>query len=657
MERVSRRTRVVVVLLAALSGLALVSLIGFRVWRWRWHKDDSPAAQRRHLPARLLIINAHEHAQGRQAIPRLIEAMDQLGIAKTVVCAGSTITTLGVKGVGFVGYDQNNQEMLAAARAWPERLVPFVTLNPTDSDNIERLERWIRKGAKGVKLYSGHGTFHQGRPLDHPGMMPVYKWLADHRVPVLWHVNTGLYLDELRRVLDQVPGLRLDCPHHCMSTEHPETVRQLLEDYPNLSVDLSHGFHIFMADALRRISASRAAFRALYDQFPDRFFWGSDTVVTLHPRKDAAWIEDMMGAYFGLYGAGRFRLPIFDEAYRKLRDEWHPGLALPEPLLTRFFRRNAERWLGVEAQAVPVPRAGWPAWANDPDRVGLEEALAQKDWSALGAAANRLACSSELDADIRRLSADALRRVVRDPRVPAPVAIGLARGLPGTSCLEPEDWQAVRTERGPGLVMAARALLLGQLARQAFSEMQATLADLAGAELRLDDADARALLARLAPLAEAARTAGELPRAYRALLVARMIRPDAPGVVERLGELQPRIEQPLIVAQQRNYSDLQDGIGVAIERAGADRDGLWLQLGVRNRLDTGIWIEAAGFTVQGADSRSATGEPADEETAAREPLEVGASELFRLRFRLPPQGGPYVLRYRKGGGKKFVVTE
>ena len=294
------------------------------------------------------IINVHEHIQSRRVAPKLLRVMDDLSIARTVLCAGSMKTTHHKK-YGFVGYDENNQEMLEIAKIWPERFIPFVTLNPRDQDNVARLERWVKAGAKGLKLYSGHGMFYD-LPLDDPGMVAVYKWAAAHKLPVLWHVNTGKenYFKEFKSALDQAPGLILIAPHHCMSTTNPKRVRELFLRYPTLYTDISHGTPAFMADALRRIAKNPKDFTDLYREFPDRFMWGSDTVVTPNKKKTAAWMKTMCGMYFGMLGDKEFVVHTYDDGYNETGTERLPGLDLPEDLRRRILQTNAERILGLK---------------------------------------------------------------------------------------------------------------------------------------------------------------------------------------------------------------------------------------------------------------------------------------------------------------------
>jgi uncharacterized protein len=300
------------------------------------------------LTGRFKIINVHEHIQSRKDAPKLLRVMDDLSIARTVLCAASKKTTTNIH-FGFVGYDDNNEEVLQIARMWPDRFIPFVTLNPRDPDNVARLEHWVQKGAKGLKLYTGHSLFYD-LPLDDPGMVAVYRWAAAHKLPLIWHVNTGneKYYLEFLSALDKAPGLVLIAPHHCMSSFRPARLRELLARYPTLYTDVSHGTPAFMADALRNIAKHPDQFTKIYREFPDRFMWGSDTVVTPHPRKTAQWIETMCGMYFGLYGDKSFVLHKYDKDYNETGTETLPGLDLPEDLLRRILQTNAERFFHLK---------------------------------------------------------------------------------------------------------------------------------------------------------------------------------------------------------------------------------------------------------------------------------------------------------------------
>ena len=104
-RRVKRNRRFFLVLAAVLIGLFaashLYSRISFNP------KAASQAYQQ--IRAEHKIVDVHEHIQSINEVPRLLVAMDSLGIGKTILLGSSWFTiTLDPK-VGFTRYDENNE--------------------------------------------------------------------------------------------------------------------------------------------------------------------------------------------------------------------------------------------------------------------------------------------------------------------------------------------------------------------------------------------------------------------------------------------------------------------------------------------------------------------------------------------------------------------
>jgi len=286
------------------------------------------------------IVNAHEHLQSVHVAERLLRVMDETSVAKTVILGGSRRTTQGLQNE-FVDYEANNAEMLEAARRWPERFVPFVTIDTDDPDKLNKLRRWIEKGAKGLKLYSGHGEFHT-RPLNVRDMLEVYRYCEEHHVPIIFHVNGGRYLHEFEPILQSFPDLQIICPHFCLLSNSPRTFHRLMDAYPQLLTDISFGIPPFMNAGLERVSANPERFRSLILDYPQRFLWGSDVVVTRHRRKDRRFIAEVFRAYFHMLGQSTYRYQPYDGKY--YRKEGGPvernGIALPADVLREIYETN-----------------------------------------------------------------------------------------------------------------------------------------------------------------------------------------------------------------------------------------------------------------------------------------------------------------------------
>lgn len=156
------------------------------------------------------IVDIHEHIESfEQAVP-FLRAMDENSIKKTVLVASPDYTLYLRSYMGFENYHRNNQEVLRIAESFPDRFDALVTLNPLDENNLEKLKFYLKRGAKGLKLYYGHagshgkGPFHSV-PLDYPGMLPVFEYCQRNNVPILFHINMNKYYQEFLRLMKRFP--------------------------------------------------------------------------------------------------------------------------------------------------------------------------------------------------------------------------------------------------------------------------------------------------------------------------------------------------------------------------------------------------------------------------------------------------------------------
>ena len=110
----------------------------------------------------------------------LIASMDASGVARSVIC-------------GFPWESKDlcslhNEYLLESASRYPDRLIPFVSLQFSDPDwSGKELEERVREGAKGV----GETAFyrHEMRSQDIELMKPVLSRMEDQGIPFLLHVN------------------------------------------------------------------------------------------------------------------------------------------------------------------------------------------------------------------------------------------------------------------------------------------------------------------------------------------------------------------------------------------------------------------------------------------------------------------------------------
>lgn len=227
------------------------------------------------------IVNIHEHIQSLKDAKRTLPIMDEMGISKMILLGSPQQTFFPhmIKNQRFDKPDSNNRVILFAAKRYPDRFLAFCVFHQEDKKILQKLKQCLKRGATGVKLFSGHGSFYT-IPLNDPSLDEFYRFLEEKRIPILWHVNTGKYLEEFEAVLQAHPKLRVICGHFCLASKSRNRLRALLENYPNLYFDTSFGSPAVLADGIQTITEARDEFHEIFMKYPERFFWGTDYVIT-----------------------------------------------------------------------------------------------------------------------------------------------------------------------------------------------------------------------------------------------------------------------------------------------------------------------------------------------------------------------------------------
>jgi len=285
-------------------------------------------------------INMHEHLQNMDDVEVLFEMNKELGIEKTVLLGSSDATIyLHPK---FQNYDENNYELLKIREKYPDKFEVLCTTYWHDPDQVSKIASCYERGAKGVKLYNGHGNFYE-IPLDDPVMLPVYKYIEDNGLILLMHVNSNKYLDEFERVLKKFPNMKTICPHFCLISRKLNTLSELMDNYPNLYIDMSFGAIEFTAAGFNRFSSKPERFAQFIDQYQDRIFFGTDQVVTnIKTQKHSDELAHVFEGYLRMLDSKEFHLQT---TWQDQYDEVYRGLELPEELLQKILKDSPQKLL------------------------------------------------------------------------------------------------------------------------------------------------------------------------------------------------------------------------------------------------------------------------------------------------------------------------
>jgi predicted TIM-barrel fold metal-dependent hydrolase len=229
---------------------------------------------------------------------------------------------------------------------------------------LERLERLVERGAKGIKFWKNLGLSVRDQSgellrIDDERLAPVFDKAAELGIPVMFHIADpdafflpvdgrnerfeelaahpdwgfeGSYyskkelLDQRDRVIARHPKTTFVAAHVAECSENLARVTQLLETHPNVSIDISA-----RASELGRQPYSA---RALFLKFPDRILFGSDLVPE----------ESMYRLYFRFLETADEYFDYPSHASRQGRWQIY-GLNLPPDVLRKVYRDNALRLL------------------------------------------------------------------------------------------------------------------------------------------------------------------------------------------------------------------------------------------------------------------------------------------------------------------------
>ncbi|CAK9890342.1 MULTISPECIES: amidohydrolase family protein [Pseudomonas] len=184
-----------------------------------------------------------------------------------------------------------------------QRFHPFLTgFNPVDKNAVAHIERMLELHPglwQGIgEVFTRHDDLTALTSGDIPranneAMTRIYHLAAEQDLPVLIHSNitskrerNPLYLAEIEEPLRNHPHTRFIWAHAGTSMEihrHQTqldfllpTLSRMLEDYPNLYIDLS--WSVLQPYLLDEKGNPRPEWLALVKRFPERFMLGSDVV-------------------------------------------------------------------------------------------------------------------------------------------------------------------------------------------------------------------------------------------------------------------------------------------------------------------------------------------------------------------------------------------
>lgn len=141
------------------------------------------------------------HEQGQwelTPIERLIKLMDEAGIARATIVQA------------YYVYEFDNRYAIDAARAYPDRLISSVVLDPLDPKSPDELSRLVEsEGVTAVRFMRGRAPVS---PLGEPATFPMWERIQKLKVPLAVSEWPDA-LPQLRRAIDRYPDVKVAIEH------------------------------------------------------------------------------------------------------------------------------------------------------------------------------------------------------------------------------------------------------------------------------------------------------------------------------------------------------------------------------------------------------------------------------------------------------------
>ena len=297
------------------------------------------------------VVNAHDHLYKKNHLSNYFKAAEKTGVARTLFVASSGYTLLGKTGKKDEMNDFNFREIVALAKEFPGKIIPFCTIYSGDPDKLDKIKQFVAEGAQELKLYTGHSNFYD-QPLDADEMLPVYAYCEETKLPIVWHVNLQLYKNEFQNVMEQFPYLMVIVPHFGQAYWRPDIalpwIAKLIDTYPNIYTDTSLGSRQILVDGLQRVSMHRDLFREFCNKHSDRILFGTDMVVTGNKEKTPEWMESVIRACRDMLEKDLYYFFMSARGSKYANSNAHPygalrGLALDDKVLRKIYETNIEK--------------------------------------------------------------------------------------------------------------------------------------------------------------------------------------------------------------------------------------------------------------------------------------------------------------------------
>ncbi|MBI4994833.1 amidohydrolase family protein [Candidatus Peregrinibacteria bacterium] len=289
------------------------------------------------------MFDMHEHYRNGAKPEQYLDIADRLGIEKVIFVPTG-------EGPDNKGYKKHTEALFKAYAKYPDRIIPFCTIDEADMEAPKIFEQCLDRGGKGLKLIGGHPNFYDV-PLDNDIVKQLFNIAEKRDMPVMVHVSIITQKqakEEFKNVLDQFPFVRVQFAHYCSSIYdgiNLDQCAEFLDKYPNLYIDLSMGGGIARYFKYMTETGGLEKIKDFILKYQDRIFYGTDSIIAgAGPTTDKKWLRARMMCDLSLHQEKWYRCPAINKGEYTLL----PGFNLPEDVLRKLYVDNPKKFLKIE---------------------------------------------------------------------------------------------------------------------------------------------------------------------------------------------------------------------------------------------------------------------------------------------------------------------
>jgi len=312
------------------------------------------------------VIDSHLHfydwisEDGEYFVHCFEDYRNEMGLAGINLCAlpsgyGSDVTS----NIMCAIYKLLNKNTFAHAGLLYDKYPMGDTL-PDEMKFSVQLDELEKIGFDGIKMIEGKPTMHRtiGKNLLHPEYDAFFSEAEKRGTHIVFHVNdpkefweaeggdyygdsTFASYDELYRqaykILENHPNLKVTFAHFFFKSEHPQDLIEIFEKYPNVCVDLTPGWEMYLS-----FYENKEYFKDFFTKYSKRIVLGTDAYFP-RPTECSMWLVDRV-----------YRFISSPDVVKAVADRYESGLCIPDDAINDITYKNFERRVGTEPKQINI---------------------------------------------------------------------------------------------------------------------------------------------------------------------------------------------------------------------------------------------------------------------------------------------------------------